>query len=408
MSVCPTPLFDVGIVQDILGSVDCNVQFYSAAGYLALSGPASPLPAILTALLTIYVALLGYRMLFAVGSTRLADTPLIAVKIGVILALTLNWNVFQKLVFNVDADAPLAIGRVISRPMALGEPGLAADPVRGLQTAYDELNADAAELADKAKQNAQIQAAVQPTPGVQTPPKGDDAATASGLRRAAAVLLGSTAGVLAMAFIATGVLTAVGPLFIALFLFEATRGFFVGWMRALVAAMLTPMVCWIATSLLLVVMAPRIDELAQQRASHQISPDVAIAASAIVFIFAAAQAVLIVGGLLVASGFRIGARAPEPRPVSAAARDTPPAPSIVEARSRVQTLAANLQRSSSVYAREYGVMALAGDAGRDGVSASGGSEAPSRPDRLGETYRRGVAMRDRGGRERGVGAAGRA
>ena len=31
--------------RDVLGAVDCNVQAYSLAGYQALSGPTSPLPA---------------------------------------------------------------------------------------------------------------------------------------------------------------------------------------------------------------------------------------------------------------------------------------------------------------------------------------------------------------------------
>jgi type IV secretion system protein VirB6 len=208
MSACPTTPFDVGIVRDILGSVDCNVQLYSAAGYHALAGPGSPLPAAMTVLLTIYVALLGYRMLFAVEGIRLAQAPLIALKIGVILALTLNWSVFQTLVFNLAAQAPLEIGRVISRPMANGGPSLASDPVQGIQTAYDELNADAAELAKKAGQTALLtgQPPSQASPGAA--PGGNEAATASDLRRAAAALLASTAGVLAMAFIATGVLTA--------------------------------------------------------------------------------------------------------------------------------------------------------------------------------------------------------
>ena len=120
MSACHAMPLDAGLIRDILGSVDCNVQAYSAAGYLALTGPGSPLPAALTTMLTIYVVMLGYRMMFAVGSTRLSDTPLIAMKIGVILAVTLNWSVFQTLVFNFDTNAPLEIGRLISHPMAGG------------------------------------------------------------------------------------------------------------------------------------------------------------------------------------------------------------------------------------------------------------------------------------------------
>jgi type IV secretion system protein VirB6 len=393
MSACPATLFDVGIVRDILGSVDCNVQTYSAAGYRALAGPGSPLPGAMTALLTIYVALLGYRMLFAVEGIRLAQAPLIALKIGVILALTLNWSVFQTLVFNLGAQAPLEIGRVISRPMATGAPGLATDPIQGIQTAYDELNADAAELARRAGQAAQIQG-TQPTPAAG--PTGNEAATAADLRRAAAALLASTAGVLGMAFIATGVLTAVGPVFIALLLFEATGGFFTGWVRALVAAILIPMVCWVTASVLLVALTPRIEALAEQRAAHAINLDTAAAASAVVLIFAAAQAVLIIAGLVIAGGFRLGRLVAPVPAATAVVRETAPGVEIVEVRSRAEALATALRRSSTASSRDYASMApVSGAAGSADADAPRPPEAAPRPARLGETYRRRTSVADR-------------
>lgn len=393
MSVCPTIALDVGIVRDILGSVDCNVQMYSAAGYRALAGPGSPLPAAMTALLTIYVALLGYRMLFAVEGARLAQAPLIALKIGVILALTLNWSVFQTLVFNLGAQAPLEIGRVISRPMATGGPSLATDPVQGIQTAYDELNADAAELAKKAGQGAGV------LPGQIGPasatPTGAEAATATDLRRAAAALLASTAGVLGMAFIATGVLTAVGPVFIALLLFEVTGGFFVGWVRALVAAVLIPMVCWVTASVLLVVLAPRIEVLAQQRAAHAINLDAAAAASAIVLIFAAAQGALIIAGLLIAGGFRLGRRAAPAQVAPAPSREVRSMVEVVEVRSRAEALATALRRSATASSRDHATVAPVSGAAVSGDGETVRVEAATRTVRLGETYRRRTAMGDR-------------
>ena len=388
MNLCPTPALDVGLVHDILESVDCNVQLYSAAGYQALAGPGSPLPPALTALLTIYVALLGYRMLFAVEGTRLSQAPLIALKIGAILALTLNWSVFQTLVFNVGAQAPLEIGRVISRPMAMDGRRLAEDPVRGLQATYDELSADAADLQRKTALTA---------PGAQgIVPGGNEAATVADLRHAAAALLFSTVGILAMAFIATGVLTAIGPVFIALFLFEATGGFFVGWVRALVAAILIPMVCWIGASVLLVVLEPRIALLAQQRAAHAIDLRAASAASDIVLIFAAAQSALIVAVLIIGEGFRLRRRATTAEAAPVVAREVQSTVETVEARSRAEALASSLRRSSSTYARDYMAAAPAGPAGAGESEAGRGAETTPRTARLGETYRRRTTVRDRG------------
>ena len=380
------------------------MQAYSAAGYLALTGPGSPLPAALTTMLTIYVVMLGYRMMFAVGSTRLSDTPLIAMKIGVILAVTLNWSVFQTLVFNFDTNAPLEIGRLISHPMAGGGARLASDPIRGIQTAYDELKADAAQLARKSSQGNEGSAGVSNGPISEADAAAADAA--AGLRRAAAALVASTAGVLGMAFIAIGVLTAAGPIFIALFLFEATRGFFVGWVRAIVAAMLTPMVCWIATSLMLVVLAPRIELLAEQRAAQQIGLDTADAASAIVLIFAAAQVALIVGGLLVASGFDLNRRGASNAPAAA----TPPRPEFdvqsagIETRSRAQALASSLRSAPMIHSREISGGGPAAAAAASGRSEPDSANAAARPYRLGETYRRAAVTRD----QVRLGTAGRA
>jgi type IV secretion system protein VirB6 len=317
---------------------------------------------------------------------------LIALKVGVILALTLNWSVFQTLVFNLGAQAPLEIGRVISRPMATEGPRLAQDPLRGLQTTYDELSAAASDLGRKSAQAGQAGVAVPPGASQA----GDEAATAADLRHAAAALLFSTVGILATAFIATGVLTAVGPVFIALFLFEATDGLFVGWVRALVAAVLVPMVCWIGASVLLVVIAPRIELLAQQRASHAINLHAASAASDIVMIFAAAQTALIVAVLIIGEGFRLGRRAGVAHEPSVVARQAPAVVEIPEGRSRAESLATDLRRSSATYSRDSSAVVQAGGAAYPEAEAGRLLESAPRPARLGETYRRRAAVHDRG------------
>jgi type IV secretion system protein VirB6 len=386
MMLCPTAPTELGVVRDILGAVDCNVQVYALAGYKALTAPGSLFPVSVTALLTIYVAVLGYRLMFAIGAVRLAQAPVVALQIGAVLALTLNWGAFQALVFRFDSAAPMEIARVIAKPMA-GQPqtltaNLAADPLTGLQTAYDELTADGVEFGKKAGPSA-------------LPSRGGDAQATDLLWRASQALLASTAGVLAVSSIAVGVLTAVGPLFIVLFLFEATRGFFVGWVRALVAAMLAPLLCWVTTSLLLVILSPWIDTLAQQRANHALSLDTAGSAAGMVLIFATAQAVLIVAGLVTAAGFRLGRRAAISEAPGEIARSptlvaspTVAPPAAEPAGARVLTITRNLGSTALGVSRE-GMLASQTDTPplADDLLASPVSAA-----RLGETYRRGNAM----------------
>ena len=60
-----------------------------------------------------------------------------------ILAMLTNWSVFQTLVFNTAARAPVEIAGVISAPLRTGD-SLAANPIAGLQFAYDKLSSIAA------------------------------------------------------------------------------------------------------------------------------------------------------------------------------------------------------------------------------------------------------------------------
>ena len=58
---------DDGVIRGVLATIDCQTKAYAQGGYLALTSGSSVFQAALTAVLTIYVALIGYRMLFARG-----------------------------------------------------------------------------------------------------------------------------------------------------------------------------------------------------------------------------------------------------------------------------------------------------------------------------------------------------
>ena len=99
MSTPCATLVDDGIVRGVLATVQCQTRAYAEGGYMALTTGSSVFQTALTALLTIYIALVGYRLLFAQGEARISDAPLIALKIGVILALVTSWATFQTMVF---------------------------------------------------------------------------------------------------------------------------------------------------------------------------------------------------------------------------------------------------------------------------------------------------------------------
>ncbi len=380
--LCPAPHIDEGVVRGVLSTVDCNVRHYSQAGYLALTGPESIFPTALTILLTIYVAVLGYRLMFGVGGARLADAPIMALKIGFILALTLNWTTFQTLVFDVALKGPIQVAQIMAKPASISGAALTRQPIDGLQIAYDQIVEDAGAFGKSAGPNPQVL-------------KGGDAAAADGLWKASSALFMSTAGVLAISTIAVGVLVSIGPIFIALFLFDATRGLFAGWLRALVAAALAPLVCWITTTILLVVIEPWLVELAKGREAGHPDPNTATAVISLIFVFAAAQAALVAGGAAIASGFELKLGAREPKPDRQDSKTETQGPAV---QTRAEQIAATLQRSAYV-------SSLATNSGVSSASGVGRyantRESPADPvPRIGDGYRRG-AFTDRFSRQAG-------
>jgi type IV secretion system protein VirB6 len=362
-----------GVIRGVLQSVDCQVQSTAESGYRALTGPGSVFPAALTAALTIYIAFLGYGLLFGASRVSLRQTPILAVKVGLVLTFALNWTVFQTLVFNLSMKAPLELAQTVARPSERSGAMLASDPLGGLQVTYDQLGAAASTFGKMAGPNPQAL-------------RGGEAATADGLWKAQAALFSSTAGLISIAIIATGVLSAFGPVFITLGLFEATRGLFIGWLRALIAAALIPAVNWLASVVMLIVIEPSLIKLAQGTVSSAPSMDTAASIGGAVLIFAMAQVVLAIAMVVVACGLRI-----DPASIWRTNINTSATPASNGSRSRVEQLADSMGRRQVVSSmpRTADVAALSTSAGS--ASAVAGQAAPGLvryAGALGADYRR--------------------
>ena len=375
MNAC-TALVDDGVIRGVLATVDCQTRAYAQGGYMALTAGSSVFQTALTVLLTIYVALIGYRMLFAQGESRLSDVPVIALKIGVILALVTSWSAFQTLVFDLADRAPSEIAAIVSAPLqADGQSSLAARPIDGLQAAYDEFSLTAAAYGKIAGPSAK---------GYSSP----QAAAAETVALATGVLFLSSAGVIAASKLAIGVLTAIGPLFIVLSLIAATRGLFVGWVRALVASALTPLVAWLLVVLMLSVLEPWLVTLAEQRRAVSLDPQTALSAAALVLVFGFGQAALTLGAIVMAMGFRLptpGADRTSRSTTSAAATTQTATITGLTMPSRAERLALDLQRDQAQAANRSRAASLAAVAAAPGrqVAVTLGDQP-----RLGDTYRR--------------------
>lgn len=387
MSLACAAMVDDGVIRGVLATVECQTRVYAESGYQALTTGSPVFQGAVTAILTIYVALIGYRMLFAQGASRISDMPGIALKIGLILALVTSWSAFQTLVFDVADRAPEEIAAIVSAPLTEGGGSLASRPVDGLQAAYDEFSNTGAAYGKLAGPNAK---------GYSSP----QAAAAEATAGASGILFLSSAGVISAATLAIGVLTAIGPLFVVLALIPATRGLFVGWMRAMAAAALTPLVAWLLIVLMLSVIEPWVDTLAAQRASQRLDPQTAMSAAALVFVFAAGQAALVIGAWVMALSFRLPSLAPERdtrRAEGASAAATAQAGAAAMP-SRAERLALDLQRDQ----------AQAAERSRTASAASAVMAATSRHTsvsvdetrRLGDAYRRNTFTARRAGAAR--------
>jgi len=375
------PVIDLGLVRDVLTAVDCNTRGFARLGYESLTASGSAFQIALTLALTIYVAVLGYRLLFARGGASLSDGAGIALKIGAILALLSSWSVFQTLVFDIAARAPVDIAGAVSAPLR-GTGSLAADPVAGLQVAYDRLTGAAADFAKPVKLAAAAQAA-------------NNATAAETLSAAANALFVASVGLIAVLTVAIGVLTATGPIFIALFLFFETRGFFVGWVRALASAAFGLLSAWTLAILMLHALEPWLRALAEGNATGMPDVQVAITTSVIVFVFAASQAGLLMAGMVIACGFHLRRRqasvSPPNRTVEASAES-------LNLISRPARLAQQLQRLGDSAAWTQGPI-FATATGRAGqAAAAGAAVSPQYP---GDLYRRPSVSRSEPARERG-------
>jgi type IV secretion system protein VirB6 len=312
---CPAPDPRLGLVNDLVASADCGVRAFAQSGYEALTQPPSSLPALITAALTLYVALLGWGLMTGRGP-RLADTPQIAVKIGFVLALTASWPLFQALIFRTAFEGSDELARAITRNLPLQ----GGTVWSGLQTAYDQLVAAAAHYGREA--------------GPEADPRQGGAALASeSLWIASGALLASTVYVALAGKVMVGALAALGPLFVGLFLIPQTRGLTVGWIRALLAGALLPLVAALGCALLQVLLEPRLALIRESVAAGQLDLPQVIGATSLTLAGAAGALGLVAAVLIAAVSFRL---APPPASVSATsgARATaaPPAPASRAAR----------------------------------------------------------------------------
>ncbi|HWK41307.1 MAG TPA: type IV secretion system protein [Croceibacterium sp.] len=213
-----------------LRAVDCAAGMSAEAAFGRLFGANGALLQALTILLTLYVAFFAFSLI--TGRSRLGVSTLTPrmITLGVVLTFATSWAAYQNVVWN----------------LAVGGPDQLAGILTGARGSATQVFADKIDIVFNALMSATGSAADNATafspPGL--------------LWLGATLLLLGTVGVLATSKIALAILLGLGPVFVVLALFRATRGLFVGWLKGVVLLALAPLFAVLGGSLMLDLSVP--------------------------------------------------------------------------------------------------------------------------------------------------------
>ena len=238
----PTGLKEQGITAG-LQYIDCNSERIIEYAFNRFFGPGGALGWALTIILTIYVALIAFRLLS--GRGRLSALPPRILGLGLILTFATSWIGYQSFVLNIALGAPEELAKIL-----LNTKGSATYMFsRQLDIMFQA-------IAQVALQSRTAGVGPEGAAGVMS-------AEGDLLWLGALMLLLGTVGVLIVARMALALMLALGPIFIILALFSGTRGLFVGWMKAVVMLAVTPLFAVLLGGGTLALIRPLVVELAK-------------------------------------------------------------------------------------------------------------------------------------------------
>jgi type IV secretion system protein VirB6 len=342
-----------GAAETMVRSVDCYMLSTVQAGYANLLGQGSAFSVALTIALTLYVAIIGYRLIFGHSTLSMSAMMPRMVMIGAVLALTSNWATYQILVYDVLTDGPQEIVRAVNP---------ADGDARGITERIDVLSGRLVDLADawtefdaRPDQMLQKNATALAPDALPTMVSGITAFVApkdslgpNMLLFSALFLVLASAGVLVVAKIVLGLLLMLGPLFVVLGLFASTRGLTLGWGRAAVLMALVPVMAMMTSAGAVAVLEPVLAQMYVSASQGVFSLRAALAILVIVLITVAVSLQLFRIGRTIVSGWTLSFGQPRSADNLVSVQthvDTVPSANIVY-NERMQSLVGAIERSA--------------------------------------------------------------
>lgn len=384
MTGCPPPDAALPVAERLAGYLDCQAQALGQTGFANLSGGWFGL-ALLGGCLTIFIALIGYRLMLGMPFGP-RDGLLAAARIGVVVAFATSWPAYEAVIYRVATDGPAeAAAQLLPRGIA---PPTLPDAARRLDSDYASLQrltapgglvpvAAPSPEAGPPMQAGELDESRSQPPAQAAPAQPQSPAHDPTQDKAWLMLVVAGVGALAAVRLAAGLLLGLGPVVIILALFDAARGLLEGWIRAL-------LVVFVAAAGTMVVTGLELDFIEGQLAQANPAAVAGLDGPALtvtVWVFAAATLLVMALALIVGRAFRIPAHLlhgfghtavarPLARPPVAA---TAGVRALDEPEARARSLANSIQRLSRIEA------ARMGQAGPAANPPSQGRGSPQRP-----------------------------
>jgi len=267
-----------GFLTETLAHLDCQAQSIGGLGYGALADSGSPAGAVLVALLTLFIAIFGLRLLFA-GEVGARDAVGAMLKIGIVLTLAASWPAYRTLAYDTVLRGPAEIAAALDNENLPEMQGGLAARLQGIDDGIVALTST----------GTGRQVGSLDVPGEQ---RGSFSGIAlqdeSGFAWGRTVFLGATIGPLAALRVTGGLLLAVAPLVAGLLLFEFSRGIFAGWARGLFLIALGSLGITLLLAVQIAIMEPWLVDTLQRRNLGYATPGAANELLAITLGFAIA------------------------------------------------------------------------------------------------------------------------
>lgn len=274
--VCPSVTTGNRFLAEATAHIDCQAQAIGAYGYGALANPGSGVSLALTGLLSIFIAIFGYRLMLGeeMNARGVVGDML---KVGIVLTLATSWPAWRTLGYDVTMKAPGELAGAIAGASRL--PGSGNDLVSRMQAADDAIVI----LTVYGTGRTMGGAVRSDTIGDRL--EGIAVTDREGLADGRMAYLAGVLAPFALVRLGAGFLLALAPLMAGLLLFAGTRDLFFGWLRGLGALALGSAALSMLQGVQLAIIEPWLRDALALRSAQLLTPSAPTELSVITLVF---------------------------------------------------------------------------------------------------------------------------